>query len=363
MAEISSISANSRRGLLLVALLAAITQAAGCATTTYQQSVVNPALSGPADAVPVGRELNMVSLPSYRIEPPDVLQIEAVRVIPKSPFRIKQLDALQIDVQGTSLDAPPIQNQLFFVDPDGFVNLGPSYGKIKVSGMTLEQAREAVDKQFRRTLAEPQVSLTLADAGGQQQITGANAVGPDGYINLGTYGSVYVTGMTVEEATAAVEEQLAKYLEQPRISLSVVQYQSKFYYVVTEGAGFGDQIARFPVTGNETVMDAVTQVNGISRLSSKDIWIARPAPGEEACFQQLPVEWESIVKRGESKTNYQVLPGDRIFIREDHLVATDSYIARLTAPFERILGFALLGTNTVQTVNRFPQGFLQQSGP
>ena len=55
-------------------------------------------------------------------------------------------------------------------------------------------------------------------------------------------------------------------------------YNSKVYYVITEGAGQGDLVARLPITGNETVLDAISQINGLSRLSSKNIWIARPTP-------------------------------------------------------------------------------------
>jgi hypothetical protein len=132
--------------------------------------------------------------------------------------------------------------------------------------------------------------------------------------------------------------------------------------VVTEGAGFGDNIARFPVTGNETVLDAVSQINGLSRLSSKDIWIARPAPSGVGCDQILPVDIEAIMKGGSTATNYQVLPGDRVFIAQDQWIAADSIIGKITAPFERIFGFTLLGTSVVQQINRFPFGFNPNTG-
>jgi polysaccharide export outer membrane protein len=137
----------------------------------------------------------------------------------------------------------------------------------------------------------------------------------------------------------------------------VFSYNSKVYYVVTEGAGFGDNVARFPVTGNETVLDAISQINGLSRLSSKDIWIARPAPSGVGCDQVLPVDIAAIMKGGSTATNYQLLPGDRVFIAQDSMVAFDSLIGKITAPFERIFGFALLGSSTVQQFNRFPFGF------
>ena len=52
-----------------------------------------------------------------------------------------------------------------------------------------------------------------------------------------------------------------------------------------------------------------------------------------------------------------MLPGDRIFIAENKMVALDTLLDQVIAPIERIFGFTLLGTQTIQTINRFPLGF------
>jgi polysaccharide export outer membrane protein len=301
------------------------------------------------------KELAKVTLPPYVIEPPDILLIDALRVVPKPPFRIQSFDTLQVIVEGTLLEQPI--SGLYVVEPGGMLDLGPSYGKVMVGGQSLEEAQDAVFRHLKRILREPQVSLTLAQAAGQQQIAGEHLVGPDGTINLGTYGTVYVTGLTLAEAKQAIEKQLSEYLDAPLVSVDVFSYNSKVYYVITEGAGFGDNVARFPDTGNETVLDAIAGINGLSRLSSKDIWIARPAPSGIGCDQVLPVDIEAIMKGGSTATNYQILPGDRVFIAQDPWIAFDSIIDKVTSPFERMFGFTLLGVQTVQTVNRLPYGF------
>ena len=116
--------------------------------------------------------------------------------------------------------------------------------------------------------------------------------------------------------------------------------------MVTQGAGTGDRVYRFPITGNETVLDAISQINGLEEVSSKRIWIARPTeqPGK---VQVLPVKWHAITATASTGTNYQVLPGDRVFIAEDKMIALDTSVGKFTAPFERIMGFTLLGTGTV----------------
>jgi polysaccharide export outer membrane protein len=310
-------------------LVAVVVATVGCRTfgrpqnLTAQQAMLDA--NCPTDPAKMpAKELAKVTLPPYVIEPPDILLVDALRVVPKPPFRIQSFDTLQVIVEGTLLEQPI--NGLYVVEPGGMLDLGPSYGKVMVGGQSLEEAQDAIFRHLKRVLREPQVSLTLAQAAGQQQIAGEHLVGPDGTINLGTYGTVYVTGLTLEQAKAAIEKHLAQHLDAPLVSVDVFSYNSKVYYVVTEGAGFGDQIARFPVTGNETVLDAVSQINGLSRLSSKDIWIARPAPSGVGCDQILPVDIDAILKGGSTATNYQVLPGDRVFIAQDQWVAFDSIV-------------------------------------
>jgi polysaccharide biosynthesis/export protein len=71
---------------------------------------------------------------------------------------------------------------------------------------------------------------------------------------------------------------------------------------------------------------------------------------------QLPVNWDEITAGAATATNYQILPGDRVFIAENKMIALDSALNKMIAPFERVFGFTLLGSQTVQTINRFPLG-------
>lgn len=301
----------------------------------------------------VPREMDYVNLPTYRIEPPDILLIDTLRIVPKEPFRIESNDYLYINALGT-LPEQSI-NAAYLVTPGGMVDLGASYGRVKVDNLTLDEANVAVEKQLKKILRDPQVSVTLAQYGAQSQIIGDRVVGQDGRITMGSYGSVYVSGMTVTEATEAIVQQLSKKLQDPVISVSVAAYNSKSFFVISEGAGLGDNIQRFPVTGKETVLDAVVLVGGLSQVANKQIWIARPNPGQH-CDQILPVEWDKVVKGGSTTTNYQLLPGDRVFIADNAWADMTMVVTRTIAPFERLFNFGLLGTNTMQSLHRFPRG-------
>lgn len=337
---------------LWVVLALLLCAGGGCRTVEFRNRMIEAEMPRPA-AMPT--ELNKISLPPYVLEPPDILLIDAVKVVPKSPYSVEPFDLLQVLVDG----APP-ENPImgyFRVEANGTISLGPLYGSVKVIGMTLEEASEAVTQALKGVLRAPQAAVSLAESAGKQRIEGEHLVTPDGTVNLGSYGNVYVAGLTVAEAKLAIEQHLTQFLEDPEVSVDVFAYNSKRYYVITEGAGMGEGVNMFPVTGNETVLDAISQVQGLRQVSSKTIWIARPAPDGAGCDQILPVNWKEITRGGATATNYQLLPGDRVFIAEDKLMAFDTIVNKVLNPIERMVGFTLLGTQTIQQINRFPQGF------
>ena len=302
------------------------------------------------------RELSKVVLPEYVIEPPDVLLIEGVHIVPKSPYNLKTLDVLSVQVSGPVAEASVAAT--FPIEPGGTINLGVDYGAVRVSGMTVEQAEEQITTHLKKYLNDPRVSVALAQMAASQQILGEFLVQPDGTITLGSYGNVSVVGRTVGESRAAIENHLSAFLDNPEVSLNVQSFNSKVYYIVLQGAGLGDGVYRFPVTGNETVLDAIANIQGLEQVSSKKIWIARPS-SNECQAQVMPVDWFAITERASPQTNYQILPGDRVFIAEDKLVAFDTQIAKFTAPLERIMGFVLLGTGTT---TRLSGGVLRGGG-
>jgi len=142
---------------------------------------------------------------------------------------------------------------------------------------------------------------------------------------------------------------LSQYFDSPDAAVEVRQFNSKVFYVITEGGGIGDNIRRVPITGNDTVMDALSSVNGLSQVSSTTIWVARPAPGGFGCEQILPVDYAAITKGASSATNYQIMPGDRVFVESDGMIAANTWLEKMTAPIERLLGIASLGTSSARS--------------
>jgi polysaccharide biosynthesis/export protein len=343
-----------RSAFLAVTAIAALL-VAGCRTINpYDASLDTPV--PPAAEPPV--ELNKVSLPAYRIEPPDILQIEMLKLVPRPPYRAEVFDVLQIQVANTLVDQPIAG--YFMIEAEGVINLGPAYGSVRVAGMTVDRMTGVIRQHLQQVLQNPVVSVQLARVAGAQPVTGQYLVGPDGTVNLRQYGVVHVAGRTVGEARLAIQQHLTQFLDSPEVSVDVLAYNSKVFYVITQGAGLGDNVRRLPVTGNETVLDAISQVNGLTQVSSKKIWIARPAPNHYGCEQILPVDWDAIAQGAQTGTNYQLMPGDRLFISEDKLTTVTNAIAKVTAPFERLLGISGLGFSTIRTSQTMGRNYNRQ---
>jgi polysaccharide export outer membrane protein len=268
-------------------------------------------------------EGSMRTLPIYTIEPPDVLLIDVKQLVPKPPHKIRAGDKLSVLV--TDLGATDGDEIFVKVSPQGTIEFTDYPLHLTVVGLSEEQAAKSIHDMFKEGIEEEfKVTVQIDSFAGIQPIEGEHLVGPDGTVNLGSYGQVQVAGLTLEKAKAAINERLSRFLIDPDAAVSVFAYNSKVYYIIRQNVFDGDTVMRLPVTGNETVLDALGQVNGLKNLDKKAIFIARPLAGAGK-DQILQVNWESITTRAATATNYQVLPGDRIFVVEPPLKPVYSY--------------------------------------
>lgn len=134
----------------------------------------------------------------------------------------------------------------------------------------------------------------------------------DGTIDLGRFGRMIVAGKTIERIEAEITATLRR--EQPDVPADVnvrlVSPQSAVYYVLGEVSSPGS----FPLIGRETVLDAIVAAGGLGdRASPCNIILSRPTE-PSGCRIVLPVCYRQIVQMGDTTTNYQIMPGDRVYV-------------------------------------------------
>lgn len=136
---------------------------------------------------------------------------------------------------------------------------------------------------------------------------------PDGTIDLGKYGRIVVAGLTVDQIEEMVNNAVQAMEGNPElapINVRLTVAESAVFYVLGEINSPG----AYPLIGRETVLDAIMTAGGLAEAASEcDIILSRPTPPSN-CRVVLPVCYNRIVQLGDTTTNYQILPGDRIYV-------------------------------------------------
>jgi polysaccharide export outer membrane protein len=183
----------------------------------------------------------------------------------------------------------------------------------QVNARPLDIPRELEKQPLPAYIAEPGDVLLIqpADLDSPVRLPADQPVLPDGTINLGQYGQLLVMGRTVPEIEKMVRASVkAQTKDAGFISVRLISRQSKVYYVIGEVNSPG----AFQLNGRETVLDALLQAGGLTKEASRNnIILSRPS--KPNCPRiVLPVCWTQIVQIGDTTTNYQIAPGDRIYV-------------------------------------------------
>lgn len=247
-----------------------------------------------------------------------------------------------------------------------FVGLGITCGLTGCSLFGLQSPRYVLLEEasaFRQSTAPPQIARELAkqpqapfvvesgdtllvqvaDTDSLVRLPSDQPVLPDGTIELGVYGRPVAAGRTVPEIEAQVNQlvnagvqSVAKDKEKPdpvRVTVRLIGRQSKVFYVLGEVNAPG----AYPLAGRETVLDGLLVAGGLTRQANeRQIIVSRPTH-PDGCRIVLPVCYNQIVQLGDTASNYQLQPGDRIYVPSssilDMLLPTRSYLPETCGPY------------------------------
>lgn len=137
----------------------------------------------------------------------------------------------------------------------------------------------------------------------------ARRIQPDGKIALRLLGEVKVVGMTAREIAAKLQVLASRYYVDPKISVRVLAYSSKKYYVHGESRRAGAR----PYTGRDTVLDAVLASGVNSRSWTSRVTVTRPAHGEIP-VRTVRVNVDNMLRNGDWQRNILLEPNDVVFV-------------------------------------------------
>jgi polysaccharide export outer membrane protein len=170
---------------------------------------------------------------------------------------------------------------------------------------------------------EDEIEIRVWD---HDDLTRKTRVGLDGNISFPFVGEIRAQGLSLANLQQEIERRLGpKYIIEPRVSITVLEYKSLKFFVV----GNVQKPGTYPLTKPIRVVEAISQAGGIaSGTTSKPISgavavIIRAQPGEKLDQPKMPDKIPASQKitvslsaalAGDPKQNLEIKNGDTVYI-------------------------------------------------
>lgn len=154
--------------------------------------------------------------------------------------------------------------------------------------------------------------LIFVDVWRHEEFTRQQRVRPDGKITIPLVGDVQASGLTPERLGAQLTQALAEYVNQPNVTVSVLDVQSKTYRM----SGAINRPGPYPMPNPITVFDAINNAGGFppnSFAKKKEIIVIR-----EGSKDRLVFNYEDYVKGKnlDKNLNFFLQNGDTVHVKE-----------------------------------------------
>jgi len=140
-------------------------------------------------------------------------------------------------------------------------------------------------------------------------------VRPDGRITTPLITDLPATGKTPKQLSDDIKVRLTEYINDPIVSVIVKSFAGTFSQQVRI-VGATEKPASIPYRANMTLLDAMIAVGGLSEYAAGNRGRLIRADRESGVQREYSVRIDDLLKRGDSKANVLLQPGDVIIIPE-----------------------------------------------
>jgi len=142
----------------------------------------------------------------------------------------------------------------------------------------------------------------------EAEVSRAVPVRPDGKISLPLLNDVQAAGLTPMQLSGVIADGLRKYINDPQVTVSVSEINSRRIYVTGEVTRAG----AFPLLPNMTVLQALSSSGGFTQFARlKNIYVLRIEDGKQV---KLPFNYKEAVNGKKPEQNVLLQPGDVIVV-------------------------------------------------
>ena len=134
-------------------------------------------------------------------------------------------------------------------------------------------------------------------------------VRPDGKITLPLIGDISASGNTPKQLQANIEQDLAKYISKPAVTVIVQEAKSHKFNIVGEVQRPGSYLLTNPMT----VLDAIALAGGFRDWAKvKSIYVLRN--GANGSRTKLAFNYKKVIKGHDNEQNIQLQTGDTVVV-------------------------------------------------
>ena len=140
------------------------------------------------------------------------------------------------------------------------------------------------------------------------ELTRSVPVRPDGKISLPLLNDVQASGLTAMELAINITEGLKKFINNPQVTVTVTEINSRRVYVNGEVTRPG----AFALLPNMTVLQALTSAGGFTQFArTNKIYVLRTEGGKQV---KHPFNYKDVVNGKRPEDNIVLQPGDTIVV-------------------------------------------------
>ncbi len=149
-----------------------------------------------------------------------------------------------------------------------------------------------------------------------QELGAKVQVRPDGRITTPLITDMPAAGKTATMLQQDIKLALSQYINDPIVSVIVNEFASKNNQQIRIGGAGVDKPAAVPYSANMTLLDAITAVGGISEYAAGNKARLQRVDKETGRVQEYSLRLGDLLRRGDTKANVLLQPGDVIIIPE-----------------------------------------------
>jgi polysaccharide export outer membrane protein len=148
-----------------------------------------------------------------------------------------------------------------------------------------------------------------------QELSAKVQVRPDGMITTPLITDMVAVGKTPAQLADDIKRVLSKYIDNPQVSVMVDGFQGTFGQQIRI-VGATEKPASLPYRANMTLLDAMIEVGGLSQYAAGDKARLIRHDRETGTQKEYDLKIARLLKKGDTKANVSLQPGDVIIIPE-----------------------------------------------